>query len=46
MAEVERRIAEGASSKDLSIATRHYRRIVARDAPGFELLLRRFGGWA
>ncbi len=46
MAELERRIAEGASSKDLSDATRHYRRILAPDAPGFELLLRRFGGRA
>ena len=46
MADVERRIAEGASSKELQAAMGRYRRIVASDAPGFELLMRRFGSRA
>jgi len=44
MADVERRVAEGATSKELRAGMERYRRIVASDAPGFELLLRRFGG--
>jgi HTH-type transcriptional regulator, sugar sensing transcriptional regulator len=44
MADVERRVAEGASSKELSRSLDRYRRIVASDAPGFALLARRFGG--
>jgi sugar-specific transcriptional regulator TrmB len=46
MADVERRIADGASSKELRAALVRYHRIVASDAPGFELLVRRFGGRA
>lgn len=44
LADVEKRIAEGASAKELRSIPSRYRRIVARDAPGFELLMRRFGG--
>jgi sugar-specific transcriptional regulator TrmB len=44
MADVERRIAEGATSKELQNSMARYRRIVASDAPGFDLLVRRFGG--
>ena len=44
MADVERRIAEGATAKELRDRMRRYQRIVASDAPGFDLLVRRFGG--
>jgi sugar-specific transcriptional regulator TrmB len=44
MADVEQRVAGGASSKELRGSMERYRRIVASDAPGFELLVRRFGG--
>lgn len=42
LAEVERRIAEGASAEELRRTRERYRRIVAQDAPGFEQLVRRF----
>jgi len=43
LAEVQRRIAEGASAKELRGIRESYRRIVAPDAPGFQQLVRRFG---
>lgn len=43
MAEVEKRVAEGASSKELRGTLERYRRVLASDAPGFERLVRRFG---
>ncbi|HEX8852976.1 MAG TPA: helix-turn-helix domain-containing protein [Pyrinomonadaceae bacterium] len=43
LADVQKRIAEGASSKELRGSVERYRRIVASDAPGFQQLLRRFG---
>jgi sugar-specific transcriptional regulator TrmB len=44
LADVERRIADGASSQELRGRLEGYRRIVASDAPGFRQLVRRFGG--
>ena len=44
MADVERLISGGATSKELRAVMGRHRRIVASDAPGFELLVRRFGG--
>lgn len=44
MADVEKRVAEGASSKELRGSMERYHRIVASDAPGFNLLVRRLGG--
>ena len=41
LADVERRIGEGASAKELRGVRESYRRIVASDAPGFKELVRR-----
>ena len=46
MANVERQNDEGATSKELPAAMGGYGRVVASDAPGFVLLVRRFGGRA
>jgi HTH-type transcriptional regulator, sugar sensing transcriptional regulator len=42
LADVERRIGEGASANELRGVRESYRRIVASDAPGFKELVRRF----
>ena len=42
LADVERRIGEGASAKELRGVRESFRRIVASDAPGFKELVRRF----
>jgi sugar-specific transcriptional regulator TrmB len=45
LADVEKRVAEGASSTELRASVERYQRVVASDAPGFRQLVRRFGDW-
>lgn len=44
LAGLEKRIAEGATASELRASRRRYRRIIAPDAPGFQILVGRFGG--
>lgn len=44
LADMTRRIAEGATARELRSSLKRYQRIVALDAPGSQELLRRFGG--